>query len=42
VFQQFNLSPALTAVENVAVPLLLQGVGFAEAQRRAGRLLDRL
>lgn len=42
VFQQFNLIPALTAVENVAVPLLLQSVGFAEAQRRAGRLLDRL
>ncbi len=42
VFQQFNLIPALTALENVAVPLLLQNVAFAEAQRRAGRLLDRL
>src|SRR5512146_1827815 len=29
VFQQFNLLPSLTALENVAVPLLLAGVGRA-------------
>jgi putative ABC transport system ATP-binding protein len=42
VFQQFNLIPALTATENVAVPLLLQGVGYREAQTRAARMLERL
>lgn len=42
VFQQFNLIPALTAVENAAVPLLLLGVAQREALRRAGGLLDRL
>lgn len=42
VFQQFNLIPALTATENVAVPLLLQGVGYREAQTRATQMLERL
>ncbi|MFN8858672.1 MAG: ABC transporter ATP-binding protein [Planctomycetaceae bacterium] len=42
VFQQFNLIPALTATENVAVPLLLQGVGYREAQTRAAQMLERL
>ena len=40
IFQQFNLIPTLTAVENASVPLVLNGVGNAEAERRAGRMLD--
>ncbi len=42
VFQAFNLIPALTAAENVAVPLLINGVGKAEAQKRSRELLDRV
>jgi putative ABC transport system ATP-binding protein len=40
--QQFNLLPILTAVENVAVPLLIQKVGRANALRRAQAMLDRV
>jgi putative ABC transport system ATP-binding protein len=39
VFQQFNLIPALTAAENVAVPLLAAGVPRREAVERARGLL---
>ncbi len=39
IFQQFNLLPTLTAAENVAVPLLIQGVPLAEAVKRASRML---
>ncbi|MDB5047077.1 MAG: ABC-type antimicrobial peptide transport system, ATPase component [Fibrobacteres bacterium] len=42
VFQVFNLLPALSACENVAVPLLINGVGRREAQTRAKALLDRV
>jgi putative ABC transport system ATP-binding protein len=42
VFQQFNLLPALTAAENVAVPLLIQGVAKAEALRRARAMLEKV
>ncbi len=42
VFQSFNLLPRLTAVENVAVPLMLAGVGKEERQARASRLLERV
>ena len=39
VFQFFNLLPTLTAVENVALPLLLSRVGKAEAMSRAREAL---
>jgi putative ABC transport system ATP-binding protein len=42
VFQQFNLLPALTAAENVAVPLLAAGVPRARAVARAATLLSQL
>src|SRR5262249_55965619 len=35
VFQAFNLIDVLTAEENVALPLLIDGVGEAEGHRRA-------
>jgi putative ABC transport system ATP-binding protein len=35
IFQAFNLLPTLTAAENVALPLELDGVSTSEARRRA-------
>ncbi len=42
VFQNYNLIPRTTALDNVATPLLYQGVGRHEAIRRAGSALERL
>jgi putative ABC transport system ATP-binding protein len=42
VFQQYNLLPALTAAENVAVPLLAAGINRGEAVAEATRLLAQL
>jgi putative ABC transport system ATP-binding protein len=42
VYQQFNLLPALTAVENVAVPLLAAGLRRSQAVDRAKALLVKL
>ena len=42
IFQQFNLIPTLTLVENVSVPLLLNGTRRHEAESRAAELLARL
>ena len=42
VFQSYNLIPSLSSAENVAVPLLLNGVGRREALTRAGRVLESL
>jgi putative ABC transport system ATP-binding protein len=42
VFQQYNLLPALTAAENVAVPLLAAGVARKLALDRATAVLSRL
>jgi putative ABC transport system ATP-binding protein len=42
VFQQFNLIPVLSAIENVELPLLLAGVHGKEARRRAADTLDRV
>lgn len=40
VFQQYNLLPALTAVENACVPLLIAGWDRASAVKKAAELLD--
>ncbi|HUT98878.1 MAG TPA: ABC transporter ATP-binding protein [bacterium] len=40
VFQTYNLLPHLTALENVAVPLLVRGLSFEEARSRAAELLS--
>jgi putative ABC transport system ATP-binding protein len=39
VFQAYNLIPSLTAAENVAVPLLVQGMPFDAAVERATLML---
>lgn len=40
IFQQFNLLDTLTARDNVALPLRLDGVSPADARRRADETLD--
>ncbi|MBM4111346.1 MAG: ABC transporter ATP-binding protein [Phycisphaerae bacterium] len=42
VFQQFNLVPTITAQENVAIPLLIQGASRREAMSRAHEMLRRV
>ena len=42
VFQFFNLLPTLTALENVALPFVLDGRSKEEAEQRAKMLLDKL
>ena len=42
VFQFFNLVPTLTEVENVSLPLVLDGVAARSADRRATELLERV
>ncbi|HVU10298.1 MAG TPA: ABC transporter ATP-binding protein [Phototrophicaceae bacterium] len=42
VFQFFNLVPVLTARENVAMPLILDGVGRSEALKRADEALEKV
>jgi putative ABC transport system ATP-binding protein len=42
VFQQFNLLPALTAAENAAVPLVIQGASKWKAVAAARNLLDKM
>jgi putative ABC transport system ATP-binding protein len=42
VFQFFNLIPVLTAQENVAIPLLLDGVPRAESLKQAEAALTRV
>ena len=39
IFQKFNLVPTLTALENVALPMLFQGVPLVERQKKAEELL---
>jgi putative ABC transport system ATP-binding protein len=40
VFQLFNLLPALSAVENVSVPLLINGMARKNAEARAQEVLE--
>src|SRR5688500_9381774 len=42
VFQFFNLLPTLTALENVALPLLLDGRSRRDAEERAALLLEKI
>ena len=42
VFQSYNLLPGTSALENVATPLLYQGVTRHERLKRAGAALERL
>ncbi len=39
IFQQFNLLPNLTAIENVALPMVFQGIPEKEREKRAKDLL---
>lgn len=42
VFQQFNLMPRLSALENVAVPLIYGGIGKREREEKAREMLERV
>ena len=40
IFQQFNLIPTLTALENVMLPMIFQGIDEKERTKRAAKLLE--
>lgn len=42
IFQSFNLIPTLTCVENVSVPLLIQGSSTRQAEKRAREVLEQV
>jgi lipoprotein-releasing system ATP-binding protein len=42
IYQFHHLLPEFTALENVCMPLLIRGVGIAEAERQASELLGRV
>lgn len=42
IFQSFNLVPTLNALENVSIPLLINGVARREAEARAQAMLERV
>jgi len=42
IFQFFNLLPILTAVENVSLPLLLEGTPFSQIRPKAVSLLEQM
>ncbi|HBC26590.1 MAG TPA: macrolide ABC transporter ATP-binding protein, partial [Ruminococcaceae bacterium] len=39
VFQSYNLMPTMTALENVAMPLMFRGVSRAEREKKAAHML---
>ena len=40
IFQQFNLIPTLTVVENASIPLILQGWDYRKAEEKAASILE--
>ena len=42
VFQAFNLLPSLNAVENVSIPLIINGVKRQTAERQAAKILEQV
>lgn len=42
VFQQFNLLPSMTAIENVMLPMVYAGVPVAQRQSRAQEVLEQV
>lgn len=42
VFQDYAILPSLTAIENVMVPLLMQGLSTSAAEKKAQRALERV
>jgi putative ABC transport system ATP-binding protein len=42
VFQSFNLIPTLSALENVELPMIFQGVPRSQRRKRAAYLLDKV
>ncbi len=40
IFQQFNLIPTLTALENIMLPMIFQGIGEEERIKKATKLLE--
>jgi putative ABC transport system ATP-binding protein len=42
IFQQFNLIPTLTLMENASIPLILQGWAYRKAEEKAASVLENL
>ncbi|MCC7375488.1 MAG: ABC transporter ATP-binding protein [Verrucomicrobiales bacterium] len=42
IFQSFNLVPTLNALENVSIPLLINGLGRKAAETRARQMLEKV
>ena len=42
IFQTFNLIPTLTALENVALPMMFQKIPKEEREKRAAKLLEKV
>ncbi len=42
IFQTFNLIPSLTALDNVALPMMFQGISGSARRKKASQLLERV